>query len=396
VARLANRRAAANPEHRCVPDRACRIVRAASASEAGLQLRHVRPNPDKEIALNEPNADESRPRGGWPGLLRAYSALRATGDRGALAIVVATQGSTYQKPGALVLLSEHGLCHGALSGGCLEGELERLAREVIGDGHARLIAFNTDDDGDIVFGTGIGCRGVIRALLLPLPRHEPAPVLTALQNSVQTGLPLCIQLSTQPDRCGAGTAIVGAHNWCWSASGDATDVAADRSASEKGVSLNLTPPPRLLLLGAGPETPALLDFARRLGWLTTVVDARERWAAPARAAGADEVLAVAPEAARGALAAQKFDAAVVMSHSYLTDMSHLHQWLQSDIRYIGLLGPTARRDALLHELGDDATRLRSRLHAPAGLDLGGRGPEAIALSIAAALQQHFNRPHDGR
>jgi xanthine dehydrogenase accessory factor len=364
------------------------------ATDAGLQLRHVRPSPNREIALNPRSTNESRPRGGWLGLIQAYANLRATGDAGALAIVVATEGSTYQKPGALVLLSDRGVCHGVLSGGCLEGELERLAREVIDAGSANLIAFNTDDDGDIVFGSGVGCRGVVRALLLPLPKHQPAPMLTALRNSVQTGLALGIQLRTSSDDCGAGIANVGSQNWMWSASGDETSVAVDCFASDC-VSLDLTPPPRLLLLGAGPETPALLDFAQRLGWLTTVVDARERWAEPARAAGADIVLAAVPEAARDALTAQHFDAAIVMSHSYLTDMKHLRQWIQSDIRYIGLLGPPARRDALLQELGDDATRLRPRLHAPAGLDLGGRGPEAIALSIAAALQRHFNRRNDG-
>jgi xanthine dehydrogenase accessory factor len=57
--------------------------------------------------------------------------------------------------------------------------------------------------------------------------------------------------------------------------------------------------------------------------------------------------------------------------------------------YVGLLGPIARRDALLAELGAAAERLRPRLHAPVGLDLGGSGPEAIALAIAAELQQVF-------
>jgi xanthine dehydrogenase accessory factor len=50
-----------------------------------------------------------------------------------------------------------------------------------------------------------------------------------------------------------------------------------------------------------------------------------------------------------------------------------------------LLGPPARRDRLLTELGALAAGLRPRLHAPVGLPLGGRAPESIALAIIAEL-----------
>ena len=56
------------------------------------------------------------------------------------------------------------------------------------------------------------------------------------------------------------------------------------------------------------------------------------------------------------------------------------------MRYIGLLGPAARRDRLLSELGESARALAARLHGPAGIDIGGRGPAAIALSIVAEIQ----------
>ena len=52
----------------------------------------------------------------------------------------------------------------------------------------------------------------------------------------------------------------------------------------------------------------------------------------------------------------------------------------------GLLGPAARRDRLLSELGESAQSLAARLRGPAGIDIGGRGPAAIALSIIAEVQ----------
>ena len=64
--------------------------------------------------------------------------------------------------------------------------------------------------------------------------------------------------------------------------------------------------------------------------------------------------------------------------------------------YVGLLGPAARREKLMTDLGADAVALRPRLRAPVGLDIGGRAPESIALSIVAevhaALEGRAGRP----
>jgi len=87
------------------------------------------------------------------------------------------------------------------------------------------------------------------------------------------------------------------------------------------------------------------------------------------------------------LASGRYAAAVVMSHHYSRDLAALQHAAAAGIGWIGLLGPVARRDALLAELDADLrARLLPRLQAPVGLRLGGEGPEAIALSIMAALQ----------
>ena len=75
-----------------------------------------------------------------------------------------------------------------------------------------------------------------------------------------------------------------------------------------------------------------------------------------------------------------------MSHHLASDRAYLGQLAATDVRYIGLLGPAARRDRLLSELGEAGKALTGRLHGPAGIDLGGRGPAAIALSIVAEVQ----------
>ena len=59
------------------------------------------------------------------------------------------------------------------------------------------------------------------------------------------------------------------------------------------------------------------------------------------------------------------------------------------VGYVGLLGPAPRRDRLLQMLGPKAARLGGRLHAPVGLDIGARTPEAIALAAAGELGDRF-------
>ncbi len=336
------------------------------------------------------SVSDSRPRGGVRGLLDKLDVVHAAGDAAVLGIVVATEGSTYQKSGALVLLGRETLHHGVISGGCLEAELVQRAQAVFASGRAALVDFDTRSDEDLVFGSGTGCRGRVHLLLLPQPRG--APLAQALRQALQDGASLTLTLALEGAAIGAGEAAIGGmesaaakREWQWDAGGAArtTTVAGPRAE------LRIASPPRVLLLGAGPETPPLLDFMRHFGWFVTVVEHRGRWSAFATAELADCVLALAPSAAIVALAGERVDAAIAMSHNYAIDAQYLRFCAQRDIAYVGLLGPPARRDALLAELGADADRLRPRLHAPVGLDLGGSGPEPIALAIVAELQRFF-------
>jgi len=308
--------------------------------------------------------------GGTRGLLAGLERLHAAGADALLGIVVATEGSTYQKPGALVLLDRHGLRHGVISGGCLEPELEGRAAAIFASGRATLVDFDTRSDEDLVFGSGTGCRGRVHLLLLPQPTG--APLAQALREAAQDGTTLHLALTLDADETGAGSAWVAARpdmpqrRWHWDSRGAAL----------------------------AAETPALLDIARRFGWFVDVVEHRRRWSAFARAAQAGNLLELAPVAAAVELERHRIDAAIVMSHNYAIDAQHLRFCARGTIGYVGLLGPPARRDALLAELGTDADLLRGRLRAPVGLDLGGSGPEAIALAIAAELQQFFAARRD--
>ena len=80
-------------------------------------------------------------------------------------------------------------------------------------------------------------------------------------------------------------------------------------------------------------------------------------------------------------------AAVVMSHHYARDLDYVRALLGSDVAYIGVLGPRARSEQMLTEMrasGDKLDRIE-RMFAPVGIDIGGDGPDAIALSIIAEV-----------
>lgn len=341
-------------------------------------------------AVPDSSSSALAPLGGYRAVVEQAQRLADAGMPCVLGVVVATAGSTYRKPGALILLDAGGVRVGALSGGCLEAELERHAAEVLAGGAAQTAFFDTSGDEDRVFGSGTGCGGSIRLLLLPLPAQR-APLREALIDAERHGLTLTLALATAAGHPGSGEARVADRCYQFDRHGAAASDGIERSTADLVV-LTIAPPPRVLLLGAGPETRPLLRLTRSLGWRVELVEHRERWRRFANDGGIDEVHGEGPDAIPALLARTHFDAALVMNHNYHLDARCLAHLAASDVGYVGLLGPASRRDELLAEIGGDvAARLGDRLHAPVGLPLGGEGAEAIALAIVAQLQSRLAR-----
>jgi xanthine dehydrogenase accessory factor len=326
--------------------------------------------------------------GGQRAVIAGLADLAARGIDGVLAIVVGTGGSTYRKPGALILLDASGVRAGALSGGCLEAELEACARSVLDRGIAAQARFDTTGDEDRIFGSGTGCGGSTHVLLLPIPARA-SPLRDALLAAEHIGEILTLDLALSAAQLGRGEARCAGAAHAFDergAIGTMGQIAGD------AVSLTIRPGRRVLLLGAGPETQPLLALTRLLGWHVELLDHRERWLRFAEGSALDAVHRDGPDSLPELLAQVRFDAALVMNHNVHLDARCLVHLAADDIGYVGLLGPAARRDDLLAEIGVDATdRLRARLHAPVGLALGGEGAEAIGIAIVAELQREFSR-----
>jgi len=151
----------------------------------------------------------------------------------------------------------------------------------------------------------------------------------------------------------------------------------------------VTPAVRLVVCGSGPDAVPVARLATALGWDVTVVDHRP--VAHARAERfPDARVAECADPARlaDAVALTPHTAAVVMSHHFGRDTDYVHALLDAGVAYVGVLGPRARADRMLAELaacGAAPASAGNRLFGPVGLDVGGDGPEAIALAIVAEV-----------
>lgn len=309
-----------------------------------------------------------------PRAVLEVSAIAAHGDAGAvLALVVETEGSTYVRAGAAALFGAQRV--GWLSGGCLEPEIAARAAEAAAAARLLWLELDTRDDEDLLAGSALGCRGRLRIVLLPLA------VLPGWNELVARWLdePLALILSLGDD--GVLRVQIGDEAREWRP--DAADCPWSRSVDSW--ELPFPALPRIVVFGAGPEIPTLLPTLRGLGWKTLLVERRARW--QSAASHADVVLAQSPSEALQQREANAAAAALVMHHHFEFDREALEALAPTPVGLIGLLGPRRRRDDLLRLLPPDAREaLQPRLRSPVGLDLGGHGPEAIALSIAAQLQ----------
>jgi xanthine/CO dehydrogenase XdhC/CoxF family maturation factor len=339
-------------------------------------------------------------------LIPLFERARMSDEPLVLATVIGTAGSTYAKPGAQMLIAADGEFAGLLSGGCLEGDLREHARSVIGSGEACIVSYDLRSQDDQLFGLGAGCEGSMDILLT---RHGPTPEgesgwqpLTMMERAFRHGQELRLAFLTDPGptRLPLGMWVPAQGDFGFDASADATAQAvlatAARAAGNTrarveptGIELfvvAIAPPPRLLLLGGGPDARPVATLADFLGWRVTVVDHRGAYLEPARFPAATRLVETPADGVSGAVRLDDFSAAIVMSHHLDSDLHYLRALACCAIPYVGLLGPAARREKLLADLGDSAAALRARLRAPVGLDIGGRTPEAIALSIIGEVQ----------
>jgi xanthine dehydrogenase accessory factor len=351
-------------------------------------------------------------------VLRSIEEGRARGERMALATIVGVQGSTYRREGARLLIPETGKPVGTISGGCLEGDVREAAREVMELGVPRLMHFDLTAEDEVVWGWGLGCNGVIDVFVEPaegafetagavrraVDEQRRLALVTLIEAPESTGLTPGARMLIDPD--GGSEGGLGQELIEERAKQAATEaIREERSRMlvlDDGVRAFvevLAPPPRLLVCGAGHDAVALVSAAGRLGWRVEVIDDREGFLKPNRFPEAIRFVKAEPMDAARAAGMDDRTFVVVMSHNFLRDKDYLRSFLGTNARYIGMLGPGARLERLLAELlregyEPDPSDL-TVVHGPAGLDLGGDGPEEVAWAIVAEVMAVWNGRQGG-
>jgi xanthine/CO dehydrogenase XdhC/CoxF family maturation factor len=331
-----------------------------------------------------------------------------------LASVYETEGSTYSKSGARMLIAADAAFQGMLSGGCLEGDLAERALAVLESNTPQCVTYDLGRNDEELWGLGVGCDGLMRIFLQPLRPEEgyqPFAAMAGVLSGDANGVAATV-LESGDGSVAAGAALVmcegevtfcgvpESHRGAFVAASQAAarerksgtrmlDVGDHGEHQVKVLTARLLPPPRLLILGAGLDALPVLRLAVELGWRVTVQDHRPAYIERGGFSAADEVRCMPADEVADGLTLDRYDAVVVMSHHLATDRKYLQLLGKTQIPYIGLLGPPDRRARLMEDLGSAAERLEDRLHGPAGFDIGADGPASIALSILAEIHSEL-------
>jgi xanthine dehydrogenase accessory factor len=347
-------------------------------------------------------------------LLNISAALQdLDGKPCALATVIDVEGSSYRRPGARMLLSPDGRSWGMISGGCLEHDVMDHARRALESGQARTVRYDSTSADDIVFGTGLGCNGIIDVYIEPVTPGFRRLFVRAIESCNQTrargGIATLMSREGGIVRSWEHAFLTGSGNWIGGGARipelddiiTGTDVEPFTAALPDGSVFvqPLLPPIHLVVFGGWLDVVPLIRIAKEVGFRVTVVDARRRISSPALFHEADAVLLCSPSEAMSRLKLDHRTAAVLMAHHFESDQEALEALARAQASpfYVGMLGPRRRQEKILGALAAEQVVIPDKfavnLCGPAGLDLGATSPETIALAIVAEIQaKHAGRP----
>jgi len=337
------------------------------------------------------------------------AARRADGRRFAVATVVRTTGSTPQVAGATLVLGDGEPVRaavGTLGGGCVEADAIETAQRILQSGGHSLRAYALTEE--LAWNTGLVCGGTMWILVQRDDQaltFEGVDLLPELVSAAAGGTPLA--LVTRLGKHQGGLTLEGriAVRADGSRLGSLGDADADQRATAEAVTQiphgtartvksetidllieAVASRPRIVVAGGGHVALAIARQAAMLDFDVTVVEDRPEFADPARFPHATILQGDVPTTLAG-IDYSWNSFIVIATRGHKLDADCMMAAVRTHARYIGLLG-SRRKTVLINEMlraeGIPEERLRV-IHAPVGLDLGGRTPAEIALSVMAEI-----------
>jgi xanthine dehydrogenase accessory factor len=307
-------------------------------------------------------------------IIESYKRASKKNTRTVLATIVHVEGSSYRKEGTQMLIDEYENITGALSGGCVEKEVIRQADSVFSTSCPKVFKY----DGRF----RLGCEGSIYILI---EVFRPSDVLLHLiDDAIQqrkTFSLSCSFLTDEISKPDFGTSFE--FNTITIYHPNYKKETNNRIFTQKIESLN-----RLCIFGVEHDAQKLSQMANFLGWEVIIIGSEYSSVNGSDFPFAKSVLTMKPEDLDQSLFC-KNTAIVVMSHNFSKDLRFLLNTITSKVKYIGLLGPVHRREKLLNAILDTDLMIDDlvfdKIHGPAGISIGSKTPEEIALSIMAEI-----------
>lgn len=310
-------------------------------------------------------------------LFQTLKQWQKLGKKAVFVSVVALEGSSYRKPGVRMIISEEGESVGAVSGGCVENEIERQAQSVFKTGRAKVTTY----DGRL----RIGCEGIIHILIEPVFLSDE----------------LLKDFEEQLDK----RKTFRMESWFYREVGEYNDAGSAITINEKKYPLHSSfkagsndirevfsqtfkPLFQLIIFGAEHDAVQLCQSAKLLGWEVIVVASPDEDKSCDYFPGASSLITPAFDNIDTS-AIDEQTAVVLMTHSFNKDVQYLMALKNTNPAYIGLLGSVSRRERVLSMLmeysPDTSIEFLDQIHSPAGLNIGAVGASEISVSILAEI-----------
>ena len=249
-----------------------------------------------------------------------------------VARVVATEGSTPRKRGAVMLMREGGHTVGTVGGGLLEAETEKLCREMLRTGEKhRVHEFILDEKQMEKGALEMGCGGDATIQLDYISAADP---------------------------------------------GNFVEEFKIRN--------------RAYIFGAGHVAKAMDPVLRHVDFETVIIDDRAEYANRERFPEAAEVIVCEDfDHCFEEIDPDEDSYLIIVTRGHKGDLTVLRQALEKPFAYLGMIGSRRKNELLFDTLREEgvAEEALAHVHAPIGLKIGSETPEEIGVSIAAEMIQ---------
>jgi xanthine/CO dehydrogenase XdhC/CoxF family maturation factor len=312
-----------------------------------------------------------------------------------------------------MLITDDGKWVGSISGGCLEGDALRKARQVMMDRKPMMVTYDTREESNQNLGIGLGCNGVIDVLIEPILLEDSNNPISLFESFISTREPLAIATIFIANE-GIGEKIIlhangemqdgfSDHEISKSVRGHLTNIFETKKSEAKAFTSSqghtevfmelIQPTVSLIIFGGGFDARPVSHLAKTLGWDVRVTDECVAHIAPLFFPTADKLSLCHRDFIDRDFDITPFTACVLMSHNYEYDRDVLKKLIKTDTPYIGILGPRKRFDKMQEEFVQQGITLTAedihRIHSPIGLDIGAETPDEIAISIISEVQGKF-------